>query len=78
MTDPVIPSPLTQLGHAVGLPESPLENVLLEQVTIVAAQTGLELRHARGVEFRNVKVTAKNGAPFVVLDSQVRGLDVSR
>ena len=31
MTDPVIPSPLTQLGHAVGLPESP-EAAVLERV----------------------------------------------
>jgi polygalacturonase len=61
-------------GLIVGLPESQIENVLLENVTIDAEQTGLEIRNARGVQLKNVKVTAKVGPPFIVKDAQVEGL----
>jgi hypothetical protein len=36
-------------GVVVGLPESPIANVLLENVTITAEPAGLELRNASGV-----------------------------
>jgi hypothetical protein len=62
-------------GVIVGLPESGIENVLLENVTITAAQAGLEVRHAKGVEFRNVKITAQQGAPVIVREADVTGLN---
>jgi polygalacturonase len=62
-------------GVIVGLPESGIENVLLENVTITAEQAGLEVRHAKGVEFRNVKITPQKGAPVIVREADVKGLN---
>jgi polygalacturonase len=62
-------------GVIVGLPESYIENVLLENVTIEAEQGGLEVRNARGVTFKNVKVTAKKGEAIIVKDAEVAGLE---
>lgn len=61
-------------GVIVGLPESPIENVRLENVVITAAEGGLEVRHAKGVTFKNVRVTAKQGEPFVIKDAEGNGL----
>ncbi|QDV75342.1 glycoside hydrolase family 28 protein [Botrimarina mediterranea] len=57
-------------GFLVGLPESPIENVLLENVTIDSQRAGLEIRHVRGVVLRNVNVTAAKGEPLVVGDAE--------
>ncbi len=62
-------------GVIVGLPESLVENVVLENVTITAEQTGLEIRNAKGVQLKNVKVTAKQGGPIIVTDAEVSGLE---
>ena len=62
-------------GVIVGLPESYIENMLLENVSITAEQTGLEIRNAKGVRFKNVRVTAKRGEPFIVKDAEVTGLE---
>jgi polygalacturonase len=62
-------------GVIVGLPESGIENVLLENIQIDAAGAGLEVRNAKGVEFKNVKVTAKTGQPIIVKDAEVKGLE---
>jgi polygalacturonase len=62
-------------GVIVGLPESQIENVVLENVSIAAEQGGLEVRHAKGVTFKNVKVTAKKGEPFIIKDAEVSGLE---
>jgi polygalacturonase len=61
-------------GVIVGLPESGIENVLLENVKLSAESTGLEIRNARGVEFKNVSVTANKGDPVIVTDAEVKGL----
>ena len=63
------------VGVIVGLPESHIENVLLENVNITAEQGGLEIRNAKGVVFKNVKVTTKKGNPFTVKDAEVTGLE---
>ena len=63
------------VGVIVGLPESNLKNVLLENVQIEAEGAGLEIRNAKGVEFKNVKVTAKQGEPVIVKDAEVKGLE---
>jgi polygalacturonase len=57
-------------GFLVGLPESPIENVLLENVKIDSQRAGLEIRHARNVVLRNVKVTAAKGEALIVGDAQ--------
>jgi polygalacturonase len=57
-------------GVIIGLPESAIENVRLENVAIVAAGKGLEIRHARGVELVNVEVSPKRGDPIVVRDAE--------
>ena len=66
------------VGVIVGLPESPIENVLLENVTIAAEQTGLEIRNARGIQLKNVKITAKKGEPVIVKDAEVVGLETTK
>jgi len=58
-------------GVMVGLPESPLENVRLENVTITAERAGLEIRHARGVTLHNVSITPRQGEPLIIKDAQV-------
>ena len=65
-------------GVIVGLPECAIENVLLENVTITAKRTGLEIRHAPGVRLKNVNVTPKQGQPFIVSDAEVTGLKETR
>jgi len=64
-------------GVIVGLPESPIEHVLLENVSIKAARRGLEVRHAKGVRFQNVIVLAEEGKPLVFTDAEVDGADGS-
>lgn len=65
-------------GVIVGLPESYIENVRLENVTIDAEQTGLEIRNAKGVQLKNVKVTPKKGEPLIVKDAEVVGLEAAK
>jgi len=60
-------------GLIVGLPESQVSNVVLENVEISSA-TGFTIRHAKGVQLKNVRVTPKDGAPFLVEHAQVEGL----
>jgi polygalacturonase len=62
-------------GIIAGLPESPMENVTLENVSIRAAKTGLGIRNARGVKLSNVKIDPKKGEPFIVRDAEVEGLE---
>ena len=62
-------------GVIIGLPESLVSNVVLENVQITAATTGLAIRNAKEIQLKNVQVTAKEGPPFVVEDAQVHGLE---
>lgn len=61
-------------GVIVGLPESLVQKVLLENVGITAVTTGLEIRNARGIQLKNVKISAKEGEPFIVENAEVEGL----
>lgn len=56
-----------EAGLIVGLPESPVENILLENVTL-SAREGLILANARGVVLKNVKVQPEKGEPFQLLN----------
>ena len=61
-------------GIMIGLPESPISNVVLENVNIQAATTGLSIRNARDLRFRQVTVVNGQGPPFVLENAQVDGL----
>ena len=64
-------------GSIIGLPESPISDVVLENVHITAATTGLSVKNARGIRFKNVIVTNKEGPPFIVENAQVEDLKAS-
>ena len=64
-------------GIIIGLPESPISDVVLENVSITAATTGLSVKNAKGIQFKNVTVTNKEGPPFIVENAQVEGLKAS-
>jgi polygalacturonase len=55
----------TSAGVIVGLPESPVKDVLLKNVDIQAA-TGLKVAYAQGITFDNVKVTATTGEAITI------------
>jgi polygalacturonase len=61
-------------GVIVGLPESLVENVVLENVQITAPK-GLMIRNAKGIKLVNVKVETEQGnEPFILENAQVEGL----
>lgn len=65
-------------GFIIGLPESPISNVVLDNVNIQAAAAGLSIRNARGIRFKNVAVASQQGPPFIVENAQVEGLQANR
>ncbi len=58
-------------GFIVGLPESPIHNVLLENVKIQSERAGLEIRHVRGIKLVNVEITPGKGEPLIVNDAEI-------
>ncbi len=60
-------------GIIVGLPESPVSGVTLENVHITAAE-GLSIRNAQGVQLKQVQVDVKQGPAFILEKAQVDGL----
>ncbi|TWU29837.1 glycoside hydrolase family 28 protein [Bythopirellula polymerisocia] len=58
-------------GFIVGLPESPIKNVLLENVKITSAREGLEIRHVEGIELVNVEIIPTKGEPLIVNDVEI-------
>lgn len=60
-------------GIILGLPESCVANVVLENVNIAAA-TGFEIRNAKGIQLKNVSVTVLKGGPYVLENAEVAGL----
>jgi polygalacturonase len=65
-------------GIIIGLPESAISNVFLENVEITAPTTGLSVKNAKGIQFKNAQITCKEGLPVVVENAQVEGLDAAR
>jgi polygalacturonase len=61
-------------GLIIGLPESPISDVVLENINIRAATTGLLIRNARGIRFNNVTVVNQQGPPFILENAQGEGL----
>jgi polygalacturonase len=60
-------------GVMLGLPESPIENVLFENVRI-SSQTGLTVRNARQIEFKDSTLQARQGKTLLLQNAQVGGL----
>ena len=62
-----------EVGLIVGLPESRVESVVLENVTL-SGNEGLTIANAKDVNLKSVKITAQAGEPFLLHNAQVRGL----
>lgn len=60
-------------GVIIGLPESPIKDVVLEDVHITA-RTGLTIRNARSVTCRAVDLVIEKGPPLIIDNAQVDGL----
>jgi len=60
-------------GLIVGLPESMVTNVVLENVRITA-ETGLTIANAAGIQLKNVDISVKKGSPYTTDNAQVEGL----
>ena len=60
-------------GLILGLPESCISNVVLENVSIFAAKS-FEIRNAKNIQLKNVSVRIANGNPFTLENAEVSGL----
>jgi polygalacturonase len=60
-------------GLIVGLPESVVSNVVLEDVQL-SSETGLTIANAKGIQLKNVTVSVQKGPPFTTENAQVEGL----
>ncbi|MFL6227399.1 MAG: glycoside hydrolase family 28 protein [Pyrinomonadaceae bacterium] len=58
-------------GEIIGLPEMPVNGVLLENVRITA-KTGMTIQDANAVELRGVQITPQKGEPVVVSHAEVK------
>jgi polygalacturonase len=63
----------TRAGIIVGLPESPITRVRLENVRIAAAE-GLTIRNTTDAHLDNVHITAGKGKPLLVENATVNGV----
>jgi len=64
-------------GVILGLPENCISNVVFENVKI-SAVSGLVIRNAKGILFKNSTVIAKNGEPVIEENAEVKGLSPSK
>jgi polygalacturonase len=60
-------------GTIRGLPEAPVTDVTLQNVTI-SAKTGMRIYHAKGIRFAGSKITVEDGKPLILFDAEVTGL----
>ena len=61
-------------GLIVGLPESVVSNVVLDNVHITA-ETGMVIRNAKGIQFKNSTISVKAGPRFSAENAEVEGLE---
>lgn len=59
-------------GLIVGLPESCISNVVLENVHISAAKS-FEIHNAKNIQLKHVSVTVPDGKPFTLENAEVSG-----
>jgi hypothetical protein len=64
-------------GLIVGLPESLVTNIVLENVHIKAV-TGLTIANAKGVQLKDVTIEVEKGEPFMVYKAEVEGLPANQ
>jgi polygalacturonase len=60
-------------GQIVGLPEMPIEDIVLTNVSISAKQP-IEIVHAKGIRFVNCALWSSTGKPMII-DAMVEGLN---
>ena len=60
-------------GQIIGLPEMPVENVVLTNVRISAAK-GMQIVNAKAIEFKNSQIDAAKGEPLQTHNADVTGL----
>ena len=60
-------------GDIVGLPEMPIDDVLLDNVR-VNANVGMTLQDAKNVQMRNVEIIPQRGEPFTIINAEVKRL----
>jgi polygalacturonase len=63
-------------GIIIGLPESQISDVVLENVRI-SAPTGLTIRNTTAVKLKNVKIETQQGQPFILENAVVEGLEAT-
>jgi lysophospholipase L1-like esterase len=61
-------------GIILGLPESEIKDVVLENVRISALK-GLTVRNASGIQLKNTTITARQGPPIIAQNAQIEGLE---
>jgi len=61
-------------GTIRGLPEAPVTDVTLSNVTI-SAKTGMKIYHARGIRFVGSKLIIESGKPLTTYNAEVNGLE---
>ena len=59
-------------GVITGLPESKISNVVFENVRI-SSVSGLTIKNADGVQFKNVQITTGQGPPVITNNAQIEG-----
>jgi len=64
---------LKSAGMILGMPENCISNVVFENVQIFAPK-GLTIRNAKGIQFKNSKISAVAGAPVILENAEVKGL----
>ena len=60
-------------GDIVGLPEMPINDVLLDHVRINAS-TGMTVQDAKNVKMRNVGINPQRGEPLTIVNAEVKRL----
>jgi polygalacturonase len=65
-------------GIIIGLPESVISDVTLENVQITSATTGLKIQNAKGIQFKNVQITAQQGPPVIMDNAEVTGMAATK
>ena len=65
---PLLPD---EAGLILGLPESPVQNVLLENVRITSVK-GLTVRDAKGIQLIGSTITTRKGPPVITDHAEVQ------
>jgi polygalacturonase len=60
-------------GLVLGLPDSLISDVVLENIEINSS-TGMTVKNAKDIQLKDVKVTTKSGAPYLIENAKVDGL----